>query len=76
MTELALHSPSTRHPQEEPSVSAMRHITRGTLDVSRTGLGAMSRSGCCGNTDLDGGGAARTHRALDLGVTLIDTAEA
>ena len=55
----------------------MRHITLGTLAVSRTGVGAGAMPGCYGNTDLDDGEATRTiHRALDLGVTLIDTAEA
>jgi len=55
----------------------MRHTTLGTLDVGRIGLGAMSMSGYYGTTDLDDGEAIRTvHRALDLGVTLIDTAEA
>jgi aryl-alcohol dehydrogenase-like predicted oxidoreductase len=55
----------------------MRHISLGTLDVGRIGLGAMSMSGYYGNADLNDGEAVRTiHRALDLGVTLIDTAEA
>jgi aryl-alcohol dehydrogenase-like predicted oxidoreductase len=55
----------------------MRHITLGTLDVGRIGLGAMSMSGYYGTADLDDAEAVRTiHRALDLGVTLIDTAEA
>ncbi|HUN37807.1 MAG TPA: aldo/keto reductase [Trebonia sp.] len=55
----------------------MRHTTLGTLDVGRIGLGAMSMSGYYGNSDLDDAEAIRTlHRALDLGVTLIDTAEA
>jgi len=54
----------------------MRHTTLGTLDVGRIGLGAMSMSGYYGNADLDDGEAIRTlHRALDLGATLIDTAE-
>jgi aryl-alcohol dehydrogenase-like predicted oxidoreductase len=53
----------------------MEHITLGTLDVGRIGLGAMSMSGSYGR-DLDDDEAVRTiHRALDLGVTLIDTAE-
>ena len=54
----------------------MKHITLGTLDVGRIGLGAMSMSGSYGRADLDDAEAVRTiHRALDLGVTLIDTAE-
>jgi aryl-alcohol dehydrogenase-like predicted oxidoreductase len=55
----------------------MRHTTLGTLDVGRIGLGAMSMSGHYGKAGLDDDEAVRTiHRALDLGVTLIDTAEA
>ncbi len=56
----------------------MRQITLGTRDVSRIGLGAMAMPGYYGNTDLGDGEATRTiiHRALDLGVTLIDTAGA
>jgi aryl-alcohol dehydrogenase-like predicted oxidoreductase len=55
----------------------MRHVTLGGLDVSRIGLGAMTMAG----TYTTGGGlddaeSIRTiHRALDLGVTHIDTAE-
>src|SRR5689334_4022721 len=56
--------------------AVMRHTTLGALDVGRIGLGAMSMSGFYGTTDLDDDEAIRTiHRALDLGVTLIDTAE-
>ncbi|WP_405968540.1 aldo/keto reductase [Streptomyces sp. NBC_00015] len=55
----------------------MRHVSLGGLDVSRIGLGAMTMAG----TYTTGGGlddaeSIRTiHRALDLGVTHIDTAE-
>jgi aryl-alcohol dehydrogenase-like predicted oxidoreductase len=55
----------------------MKHISLGGLDVSRIGLGAMTMAG----TYTTGGGlddaeSIRTiHRALDLGVTHIDTAE-
>ena len=55
----------------------MKHIKLGTLDVSRIGLGAMTMAG----TYISGGGldddeSIRTiHRALELGVTHIDTAE-
>ncbi|MFD9391133.1 aldo/keto reductase [Streptomyces sp. NPDC060000] len=55
----------------------MKHVTLGGLDVSRIGLGAMTMAG----TYTTGGGlddaeSIRTiHRALDLGVTHIDTAE-
>jgi aryl-alcohol dehydrogenase-like predicted oxidoreductase len=54
----------------------MQHVTLGSLDVGRIGLGAMSMSGHYGREGLDDAEAIRTiHRALDLGVTLIDTAE-
>src|ERR1700761_8174089 len=54
----------------------MKHITLGTLDVGRIGLGAMTMSGAYGSSDLDEGESIRTiHRAVDLGVTLVDTAE-
>ena len=55
----------------------MKHISLGGLDVSRIGLGAMTMAG----TYTSGGGLDDTesirtiHRALDLGVTHIDTAE-
>ncbi|GAB4083361.1 aldo/keto reductase [Modestobacter muralis] len=55
----------------------MQHTTLGTLDVSRIGLGAMGMSMAYeGGGALDDAGSIRTvHRALDLGVTLLDTAE-
>ncbi|WP_327094630.1 aldo/keto reductase [Nocardia vinacea] len=55
----------------------MKHASLGTLQVSRIGLGAMTMAG----TYTSGGGldddeSIRTiHRALDMGVTHIDTAE-
>ncbi|MFD8920856.1 aldo/keto reductase [Streptomyces sp. NPDC059569] len=55
----------------------MKHVSLGGLDVSRIGLGAMTMAG----TYTTGGGldddeSIRTiHRALDLGVTHVDTAE-
>ncbi|MFJ1611030.1 aldo/keto reductase [Streptomyces sp. NPDC088253] len=55
----------------------MKHVSLGGLDVSRIGLGAMTMAG----TYTTGGGlddaeSIRTiQRALDLGVTHIDTAE-
>jgi aryl-alcohol dehydrogenase-like predicted oxidoreductase len=55
----------------------MKFVSLGGLDVSRIGLGAMTMAG----TYTTGGGlddaeSIRTiHRALDLGVTHIDTAE-
>ena len=54
----------------------MKHIKLGDLDVARIGLGAMGMTGTYGADDLDDAESIRTiHRALELGVTLIDTAE-
>jgi aryl-alcohol dehydrogenase-like predicted oxidoreductase len=54
----------------------MKHIQLGSLDVSRIGLGAMGMSGAYTGAGTDDAESIRTiHRALDLGVTLIDTAE-
>ena len=54
----------------------MKHISIGGLDVSRIGLGAM---GMAGYYNIGAGSDAESirtiHRALDLGVTHIDTAE-
>ena len=55
----------------------MKHVSLGGLDVSRIGLGAMTMAG----TYTSGGGLddaesiRAIHRALDLGVTHLDTAE-
>src|SRR6202789_2418994 len=55
---------------------AMKHIKLGDLDVARIGLGTMGMTGTYGADDLDDAESIRTiHRAIDLGVTLIDTAE-
>src|ERR1700722_939151 len=55
---------------------AMKHIKLGDLDVARIGLGAMGMTGTYGAHDLDDAESIRTiHRAIELGVTLIDTAE-
>ena len=54
----------------------MKHITLGKLDVSRIGLGAMSMSGYYNTGQGSKDESIRTiHRALDLGVTHLDTAE-
>ncbi|QQM38652.1 aldo/keto reductase [Streptomyces liliifuscus] len=54
----------------------MKHIKLGDLDVARIGLGAMSMSHAYTGAGSDDAESIRTlHRALDLGVTLIDTAE-
>ncbi|WP_328778276.1 aldo/keto reductase [Streptomyces canus] len=57
----------------------MKHIKLGDLDVSRIGLGTMTMSGVYlspGETPDDTESIRAVHRALDLGVTLLDTAEA
>jgi aryl-alcohol dehydrogenase-like predicted oxidoreductase len=55
----------------------MKHISLGGLDVSRIGLGAMTMAGTCtSGGGLDDAESIRTiQRALELGVTHIDTAE-
>ena len=54
----------------------MNHVTLGTLEVGRIGLGAMGMSAAYTGAGTDEAESIRTiHRALDLGVTLIDTAE-
>lgn len=54
----------------------MKHTKLGTLDTSRIGLGAMSMSFAYTGAGTDDAESIRTiHRALDLGVTMIDTAE-
>ncbi len=55
----------------------MKHVSLGSLDVSRIGLGAMTMAGTYTSEGaLDDAESIRTiHRALDLGVTHIDTAE-
>ncbi|HEX4250762.1 MAG TPA: aldo/keto reductase [Pseudonocardia sp.] len=54
----------------------MQHVSLGGLDVSRIGLGAMSASAYYTGAQTDDDEAIRTIRAaLDLGITLVDTAE-
>lgn len=54
----------------------MRHIRLRDLDVARIGLGAMGMSHGYTGAGSDDAESIRTiHRAIDLGVTLIDTAE-
>ncbi|KPM52329.1 aldo/keto reductase [Frankia sp. CcI49] len=54
----------------------MRHVRLGELDVSRIGLGAMGMSfGYTGAGSDDDESIRTIHRALDLGVTFLDTAE-
>src|SRR6478609_4396255 len=54
----------------------MRHVSLADLDVSRIGLGAMGMSAFYTGAGSDEQESIRTiHRALELGITLIDTAE-
>lgn len=54
----------------------MQHTKLGNLDVGRVGLGAMSMSFAYTGAGTDDEESIRTiQRAIDLGVTLIDTAE-
>jgi len=54
----------------------MKHISLGGLDVSRIGLGTMAMSGYyLDPTSTDAESIRTIQRALDLGVTHIDTAE-
>lgn len=55
----------------------MKHVSLGGLDVSRIGLGAMTMAGVyTSGGGLDDDESIRAiHRALDLGITHIDTAE-
>ncbi len=54
----------------------MHHASLGELDVSRLGLGTMGMSFAYGRVDADDSESIRTiHRALELGINFIDTAE-
>jgi aryl-alcohol dehydrogenase-like predicted oxidoreductase len=54
----------------------MQHTVLGSLEVSRLGLGAMGMSAYYAGATSDDAESVRTiRRALDLGITLIDTAE-
>jgi aryl-alcohol dehydrogenase-like predicted oxidoreductase len=54
----------------------MRHVSVGSLDVSRIGLGTMGMSAYYTGAGSDDAESIRTiHRALDLGINFIDTAE-
>jgi aryl-alcohol dehydrogenase-like predicted oxidoreductase len=57
-------------------MEVMKHIKLRDLDVARIGLGAMGMSHGYTGAGTDDAESIRTvHRAIDLGVTLIDTAE-
>ena len=54
----------------------MKHISLASLDVGRIGLGCMGRSAFYSGAGTDDAESIRTiHRAIELGVTLFDTAE-
>src|SRR6201997_1014012 len=54
----------------------MKHAQLADLQVGRLGLGAMGMSVAYAGAGIDDAETIRTiHRAIDLGVTLIDTAE-
>ena len=54
----------------------MKHVSLAGLDVSRIGLGCMTMSAFYTGAGTDDAESIRTvHRALDLGVTFLDTAE-
>jgi len=54
----------------------VKHVKLGDLDVARIGLGTMGMSTAYTGAGSDDNESIRTiHRAIDLGVTLIDTAE-
>ncbi|GAB7066985.1 aldo/keto reductase [Mycolicibacterium hodleri] len=65
------------HPESSGrNVDRMKHITLGDLDVARIGLGAMGMSFAYTGAGTDDEESIRTiQRALDLGVTLVDSAE-
>src|SRR6187549_2196551 len=64
--------PAGRSSGRSDSAMETRHL--GPLTVSALGLGCMGMSEFYGPTD-EAEGIATIHRALDLGVTLLDTAD-
>src|ERR1700730_8607361 len=65
---------AARHRTLRGARANMRTTTLGQLTVSAQGLGCMGMSEWYGATDWDES-IATIHRALDLGVTFIDTAD-
>ena len=54
----------------------MQHVQLGELEVSQIGLGCMGMSAFYGGAGSDDAESIRTiHRAIELGITFIDTAE-
>src|SRR3954469_7519822 len=70
-------APAMTDTAPQPGRLTMKHISLGGLDVSRLGLGAMTMAGTYTSEGaVDDSESVRTiHRALDLGVTHLDTAE-
>src|SRR4029079_8742636 len=72
------HRPPARRtaPRHDEGAHTMKDAKLGDLTVSRIGLGAMGMShGYTGAGTNDAESIRTIHRALDLGVTLIDTGE-
>src|SRR5437763_9616364 len=64
------------HPLGERRHIVMNHISLGGLDVSRVGLGTMAMTGYyLDPTSSDAESIRTIQRAVEQGVTLIDTAE-
>src|SRR6185503_4506568 len=67
--------PRQTHPHQGVTMSLLsRALGRSALDVGAIGLGCMSFSPVYGGFDPDGA-SATIERALDLGVTMLDTAD-
>src|ERR1700712_141224 len=63
-------------PSDDRKENHMKHVMIGELDVARIGLGAMGMSFAYTGAGTDDAESIRTiHRAIEVGVTLIDTAE-
>jgi aryl-alcohol dehydrogenase-like predicted oxidoreductase len=61
---------------DQENGATVKQIRLGTLEVGRIGLGCMGMSSAYTGAGADDAESIRTiHRALDLGVTMIDTAE-
>src|SRR5439155_16835252 len=70
------HEAATTPPRPSDRKVVMKHISLGGLDVSRIGLGTMAMSGYyLDPTSSDAESIRTIQRAVELGVTLFDTAE-
>src|ERR1700754_5188058 len=57
-------------------MTQLKHVSLGGLDVSRLGLGCMGMSDYYAGAGSNDDASIRTiHRALDLGISYLDTAE-